>query len=183
MLFQGQEFAASSPFLYFTDHNPDLGKLVTEGRRSEFKGFSAFRDPATRDRIPDPQAASTFERSRVDLAERERNAEVYDCYRQLLRLRRTDPVFSRADRRSTLARAVGPQLLTIHRWHGQDHRLVLLNFGGEEALVEPTALGGLPEDARWRPLWSVGDEAIGRCEWEPEGWRILARSGVALATG
>src|SRR4029079_14880172 len=46
LLFQGQEFAASTPFLYFTDHQPELGRLVTEGRREEFKHFPAFSDPA-----------------------------------------------------------------------------------------------------------------------------------------
>ncbi len=52
----GQEWAASSPFLYFTDHDEDLGKIVTEGRRREFRHFLAFVDPAEREKIPDPQA-------------------------------------------------------------------------------------------------------------------------------
>ena len=43
MLFMGQEFVASSPFQYFTDHNPELGRLVTEGRRREFAGFAVVR--------------------------------------------------------------------------------------------------------------------------------------------
>src|SRR5207302_1405895 len=63
LLFMGQEFAASTTFQFFTDHNPELGRLVTEGRRTEFKSFSAFSDPKTRERIPDPQAESTFLRS------------------------------------------------------------------------------------------------------------------------
>ncbi|HEU0302613.1 MAG TPA: malto-oligosyltrehalose trehalohydrolase, partial [Longimicrobium sp.] len=60
LLWMGQEWAASTPFQYFTDHPAELGKLVTEGRRREFGRFSAFADPAVRERIPDPQAASTF---------------------------------------------------------------------------------------------------------------------------
>src|SRR5215212_10418733 len=74
MLFQGQEFAASSPFQFFTEHNPELGRLVTEGRRKEFAGFASFADPKRRAQIPDPQAESTFRRSALDWRERERHA-------------------------------------------------------------------------------------------------------------
>ena len=65
MLFQGQEWASSSPFQFFTDHNAELGKLVTEGRRREFGKFKAFNDPAIREKIPDPQAESTFTNSKL----------------------------------------------------------------------------------------------------------------------
>src|SRR5205807_6688313 len=78
LLFMGQEFAASSPFQYFTDHEPGLGRLVTEGRRKEFAAFEAFA--SGRARVPDPQDAATFERSKVDAADRERNAGVYRLY-------------------------------------------------------------------------------------------------------
>ena len=55
LLFMGQEWAASSPFQYFTDHDEELGKVVTEGRRREFRHFRAFEDPEARETIPDPQ--------------------------------------------------------------------------------------------------------------------------------
>jgi len=92
LLFMGQEWAASSPFLYFTDHEPGLGKLVTEGRRREFSRFRAFADPATRERIPDPQAASTFAASRLrwEELEREPHASVLRLHRALLALRRRE---------------------------------------------------------------------------------------------
>ena len=67
MLFMGQEFAASTPFLFFTDFDPELGRLVTEGRRAEFAAFRAFADPDMRDAIPDPQAEATFLASKLDL--------------------------------------------------------------------------------------------------------------------
>jgi len=66
LLFMGQEWAASTPFQYFTDHAGDLGFLVTKGRREEFKEFSVYSDPAVRQRIPDPQNPSTFERSHLN---------------------------------------------------------------------------------------------------------------------
>jgi maltooligosyltrehalose trehalohydrolase len=91
LLFMGQEWAASTPFLYFTDHPEPLGTLVTEGRRREFNGFEQFRDHAVRVRIPDPQAADTFEASRLRWAERGRepHASVLRLYEGLLTLRRT----------------------------------------------------------------------------------------------
>jgi maltooligosyltrehalose trehalohydrolase len=90
LLFMGQEWAASSPFLYFTDHHPELGKLVTRGRREEFKGFAAFSSPDARERIPDPQSETTFVRSRLrwEEAAREPHAQVLNLYRALLELRR-----------------------------------------------------------------------------------------------
>src|SRR5690606_600171 len=73
----------------FTDHNEELGRLVTEGRRKEFAGFSAFHDPAQRAAIPDPQAEATFLRSRLDWGERTRglHAATLAFYRALLDLR------------------------------------------------------------------------------------------------
>ena len=60
MVFMGEENASRTPFLFFTDHNEELAKLVRDGRRSEFKHFAAFQDPERRAKIPDPNAASTF---------------------------------------------------------------------------------------------------------------------------
>jgi len=93
LLFMGQEWAASSPFRFFTDHGPDLGRLVTEGRRHEFRHFAAFSSPDMRERIPDPQSEETFAASRLDWAERNRepHAGVVRLYRALLGLRRSHP--------------------------------------------------------------------------------------------
>jgi maltooligosyltrehalose trehalohydrolase len=90
LLFMGQEWAATSPFLFFTDHHPDLGRLVTGGRRKEFAGFRAFTDPAARALIPDPQAEETFRRSRVvwDEIRDEPHSGTERLYRALTALRR-----------------------------------------------------------------------------------------------
>jgi maltooligosyltrehalose trehalohydrolase len=66
LLFMGEEWAAPEPFLFFSDLGPDLGPLVSEGRRREFARFPEFADPATRQLVPDPQAESTFKRSSLD---------------------------------------------------------------------------------------------------------------------
>jgi malto-oligosyltrehalose trehalohydrolase len=66
MLFMGEEWGAPEPFPFFCDFGPELSEAVREGRRREFEAFPAFRDPAARERIPDPGAAATFEAALLD---------------------------------------------------------------------------------------------------------------------
>ncbi len=92
LLFQGEEWGASTPFQYFTSHpDPELGALVSAGRRSEFARFGW--DPAA---VPDPQDPATFERSRLDWAEpgQEPHASLLAWYRSLIALRRRIPALS-----------------------------------------------------------------------------------------
>jgi maltooligosyltrehalose trehalohydrolase len=90
MLFMGEEFAASTPFMYFCDFGPELAQSVSNGRRQEFKRFAAFADDAAVARIPDPNAAATFTGSK--LCWQERSAPSHraqlDFIRELLALRR-----------------------------------------------------------------------------------------------
>jgi maltooligosyltrehalose trehalohydrolase len=86
MIFQGEEWAASSPFLYFTNHtDPELGRIVLEGRRSEFSAFGWAPES-----VPDPQAPQTFRRSKLDWSELDRapHSDVLRWYRDLIALRR-----------------------------------------------------------------------------------------------
>ncbi|MFP5228989.1 MAG: malto-oligosyltrehalose trehalohydrolase [Acidobacteriota bacterium] len=94
MLFQGEEWAASTPFQYFTDHDQELGRLVSEGRKKEFAAFGWNPD-----NVPDPQAPQTFERSKLNWAERSQpaHAEMLDWYRRLIALRRTTPDLNNPD--------------------------------------------------------------------------------------
>jgi maltooligosyltrehalose trehalohydrolase len=107
----GQEWAASSPFCYFTDHEPELGKAITRGRREEFAHFARFQGDAV---IPDPQAESTFMRSKLDWNERqlEPHASVLRLYRSLLSLRRTDAVLREGPPEQLSATAQG-HLLSV----------------------------------------------------------------------
>ena len=87
LLFQGEEWAASTPFLYFTDHeNAELGRLVAEGRSKEFSGFR------WRGAVPHPQELATFTRSKLEWSELAEwpHAEMLEWYRQLIRLRHTN---------------------------------------------------------------------------------------------
>jgi maltooligosyltrehalose trehalohydrolase len=133
LLFMGQEWGATSPFLYFTDHDPELGKLVSEGRRREFAGFPEFADPERRQQIPDPQAASTFEASKLRWAEREQpeHARTLELYRAALELRRSDPVLSAADRSALVAHAAGAALV-VQRWRADQRRVLVMNLSERE---------------------------------------------------
>ena len=93
LLFMGQEWAATSPFLFFTDHDEDLGQKVREGRRREFGQYRAFQDSTILDRLADPQDETTFLASRLEWAERERepHALTLRLYQALIALRRTEP--------------------------------------------------------------------------------------------
>ena len=133
LLFMGQEWAASSPFQYFTDLEPGLGELVTEGRRREFEYFPEFADPVARLRIPDPQDAATFERSKLDWSERERppHAQSLALYTDLLRLRNTPRALGAAEETSIETTAIGDGTLVMRRHGGGERFLVVVRL--EEA--------------------------------------------------
>jgi len=141
LLFMGQEWGASSPFLYFTDHNPELGALVTEGRRREFRHFTAFTDPNIRSRIPDPQATATFWTSKLKWDERDRSPHdgALRLYRDLLRLRWTEPALRPGGTHDARAIADGAVMLRRTARPGGESFLVLvaLSPGVVVAVNEP----------------------------------------------
>jgi len=131
MLFQGEEWAASTPFQFFTSHpEPELGRLTAEGRIGEFARHGW--DPEV---VPDPQDPATFERSKLDWSETQadRGARMLAVYRELARLRRahsdlTDPSFA-----STTCHAdEAARFFTMRR----GSLLVLVNFGDEPMAAE-----------------------------------------------
>jgi maltooligosyltrehalose trehalohydrolase len=89
MLFHGEEFGASTPFQYFTNHDdPKIARAVSEGRRREFEAFGWKPED-----VPDPQDPATFLRSKLDWSELDRNPhrEILEWHRQLIQLRRSTP--------------------------------------------------------------------------------------------
>jgi maltooligosyltrehalose trehalohydrolase len=130
MLFQGEEWAASTPFQFFTSHpEPELGKATAEGRIAEFERMGW--DP---DVVPDPQDPETFRRSKLawDETGSGRHARMLDVYRRLAALRRerpelTDPSFARN------ACLVDEDARLFEMWRGDVH--VLVNFGDTEVVL------------------------------------------------
>ncbi len=186
MLFQGQEFAASSPFLYFADHQGQLATAVRKGR-AEF--LAQFRSIATREaqeRLADPGDMKTFERCKLDLGERERHAEAYALHRDLMRLRREDAVF--AAQGAVDGAVLGTEAFVL-RFFGPagDDRLLLVNLGRDLHLdAAPEPLLASAAGARWQLLWSSEDPRYGgggtAAIETHEGWRLPGHAAVALRT-
>jgi maltooligosyltrehalose trehalohydrolase len=186
MLFQGQEFASSRPFFFFADHQPELARLVYKGRKEFLAQFPSQGHAAMQERVPDPADPATFERCKLDFSEREKHAGLYALHRDLLRLRREDPVFQ-AQRVGGVDGAVLGSQAFVLRFFGADgdDRLLLINLGSDLLLASaPEPLLAPHEGREWEVLWTSedvrygGDSAIA-VEGE-EGWRLPGESAVVL---
>jgi maltooligosyltrehalose trehalohydrolase len=153
LLFMGQEWAAGTPFQYFTDHHDELGRLVTEGRRNEFSRFAAFADERSRARIPDPQARATFERCRLDWTEpaREPHAGTLRLYRALLDLRRAAP----AERVEVTA--LDSQTIALLRASASREALLLVARLGASGAVDLDSWNSLAVRREWRVVLTTED--------------------------
>jgi maltooligosyltrehalose trehalohydrolase len=177
----GQEWAATSPFLYFTDHPPELGRLVTEGRREEFGHFSAFRDPEVRERIPDPQALETYESSKLRWEEREapRHAGVLALYRELLALRRSEPALRERCRDRFAVTELGGRALALRRDGDDASILLVVNFAGDLALETREPAGALAAPgAPWSHQLDTEEARFGG-----EGEAQLSAAGLLTMRG
>lgn len=187
MLFQGQEFAASAPFLYFADHQPELARAVAAGR-AEFLGqFPSLAAPELRRRLADPADPASFETCRLDHGERRRHPEAVALHRDLLRLRRDDPVFHAPAAGSVDGAVLGPEAFVL-RYFGADgdDRLLMVNLGRDLALAPaPEPLLAPPPGKRWRLMWSSEDPAYGGTgtpQPEPQRpWPLPGRAALVLA--
>jgi maltooligosyltrehalose trehalohydrolase len=189
LLFQGQEFAASAPFLYFAQHEHELNALIRGGRTDflrQFPNISAEEGCAL---LAAPDARDTFERCRLDHKEREHGAhrQVLELHRDLLRVRREDPVFSAQDSQRLHGAVLGAEALCLRYFGAEgDDRLVVLNLGPSLPLL-PAAepLLAPPEGRRWRLLWHSEHPRYGGCGMHEldgeQSWRLPAHSLAVLA--
>jgi maltooligosyltrehalose trehalohydrolase len=189
MLFQGQEFGASSPFLYFADHEPELARAVASGRRKFLAQFPSIATAEMQVRIPDPSDRQTFVRCKLDWSERERNAPLYRLHRDLIRLRREDPVLSRCGVGRRVEGAVlGPEaflLRYLDEQQGRD-RLLLVNFGCDLRLdPAPEPLLAPPAGLHWSVLWSSEEPDYGGGGTVPaervDHWLLPGHAALLLA--
>jgi maltooligosyltrehalose trehalohydrolase len=186
MLFQGQEFAASSPFLYFADHNPELAKLVGAGRATFLKQFPSIATVEASARLPNPEDEKTFTRCKLDFADRERNAEVWRLHRDLIRLRKDDPLLGKSARGHFDGAVLGSAAFVL-RFFGrdQDDRLLVINLGVHLHLdPAPEPLLAPPLNCAWEIAWSSEDPHYGGGGTPPfeseENWQLPAESAVLL---
>jgi maltooligosyltrehalose trehalohydrolase len=187
MLFQGQEFAADSRFMFFADHQPELAAGVRKGRAKFMAQFPSVAALEKIHPLPDPSARQTFDQSKLDFRDRERNAWAYRLHRDLIALRRNDRVF--ASYSTSFDGAVLDTDAFLLRFFGGDgeDRLLLINLGRALVMrIVPEPLIAPPSGKSWTLLWSseAGDYlGTGAIHPEsPRGWRLPGFSATVLAS-
>jgi len=186
MLFQGQEFAASSPFLYFADQNESLSEMIRQGRVEFLAQFESLATSEMPEHFADPASMATFERCKLDNSERETHRHVYALHRDLLKLRREDPVLHAQKYRGVDGAVLAPEAFLL-RFFGEkgDDRLLLVNLGRDLHLdPAPEPLLAPPADSEWTTLWSSEHPCYGGTGTAPldteENWRIPGYAAVLL---
>ncbi len=184
MLFQGQEYASTKPFLYFADHHPDLASQVFQGRRESMRRFRSQGGAEGLRLISDPADPTTFERCKLDPAERSSRPEWVLLHKDLLALRKLDPAF----RTMNIDGAVlGPATFVL-RFFAPDgaDRLLVVNLGRDLHLnPAPEPLLAPPEaGTHWHPIWSSEDPKYGGHGTAPldtdDNWQIPGEAAVVL---
>ena len=163
MLFQGQEFASSAPFLYFADHKPELNESIEKGREQFLSQFPSLKDPEVRASLPRPTDEQTFQRCKIDFRERERHTEAYALHRDLLQLRQRDPVIRRAGEQKPDGAVLGAGAFVL-RYQGvsDGDRLLVVNLGCDlDLLPLPEPLLAPPADSHWVVQWSSASVTYG----------------------
>jgi maltooligosyltrehalose trehalohydrolase len=191
MLFMGQEFAASAPWLYFADHEPELAAKVHRGRRAFLEQFPSLAIPELQEEIPDPADPETFRRCKLDFSGRETNAELYALHRDLLRLRREDATLGSQTPRGLDGAVLGGEAFLLRYFGkgggGGEDRLLLVNLGRDVPFSPaPEPLLAPPAGSRWTVLWSSEEVRYGGTgapppEMEEGRWQIPGQSAMVLA--
>ncbi|MBC8033588.1 MAG: malto-oligosyltrehalose trehalohydrolase [Chitinophagaceae bacterium] len=134
MLFMGEEYGETNPFLYFVNHtDPELRKMVSEGRKKEFEAFHALGE------APDPSDEATFRASLLqwDLLNKEPHRTLLKFYEQLIGIRKENMVLKNMDRsKLEVWHDETAQTLLLHRWEAEQHLLCLMNFSKQESALQ-----------------------------------------------
>jgi maltooligosyltrehalose trehalohydrolase len=188
MLFQGQEFAASSPFLYFADFEEELAAAVRRGRADflrQFPSIVAYRGTMPLD---DPGDPDTFERCKLDFSERATNAALYDLHKDLIRMRRETAAFRAQAPGGVDGAVLSPHAFALRFFTGRgaDDRVVIINLGADlnrGSFAEP--LLAPPVDHDWSVQWSSEEPRYGGGGVPPlesrRPWTIRGESAIVLA--
>ncbi len=184
MLFQGQEFASSVPFCYFADQGGELAHFIREGRRKFLAQFRSLASPGMWPVFPDPVDRQTFERCKLDHSERERNAAQYSFHRDLLHLKRNDPVLRVSTQVDGAVLSADAFLIRFFSIAGE--RLLVVNFGLDLCKdPAPEPLLAPPPGKIWGVLWSSEDARFGGEGALPldtvENWKIPGQAAVLLS--
>jgi len=190
MLFQGQEFAASTPFLYFADFEPELAAAVRKGRGEFLTQFPSVAELVHGNVLADPGDPKTFSQCTLNLAERETHAAAYALHVDLLRVRREDSAFCLQRPGGVDGAVLAPSAFAL-RFFTPDHlddRVLIVNLGPDihrTSYAEP--LLAPPPNADWMCRWSSEDAAYGGCGtpdlWPDGTWVIPSECALVLSPG
>jgi maltooligosyltrehalose trehalohydrolase len=151
LLFMGEEYGETAPFQYFIDHSdPDLVKAVREGRRREFAAFGWEEEP------PDPQEEATFLKVKLNRSSRDigQSRVLLNFYRQLIRLRKENPVLAQLSKKHLDVVADHEQrMLFVRRWIGSDEVFLIFGFS-EQQMTVPLPLPA----GRWKKILDSADQ-------------------------
>jgi maltooligosyltrehalose trehalohydrolase len=153
MLFQGQEFAASAPFLFFADHREELRESIRSGRREFLSQFVSVLDPEVASVLPSPVDEATFRQCKLDLEERHTHAPAYALHRDLLHLRAAQPAINQARRID--GAVLSSEVLLLRYFGDGDEFALIVNLGCDLDLSPaPEPLLAPPRGTRWTVWWS-----------------------------
>ena len=187
LLFQGQEFGASRPFLFFADiGDASVRVAIRKGRAEWLAPFLSLTEQEALKSLPSPDDARVFARCKLDFVEREKNRELYDLHIDLLKLRREDSRFRQQGSGGIEGAVLGPASFVLRYFSKQNHdRLLLVNLGKSQALQPASEpLLAPPLSCRWETLWTSDSSHYGGEDSTPlaapEQWVLPAESTVAL---
>ena len=187
LLFQGQEFGASSPFLYFADVGDESVRDATRrGRAQLLAPFLTLTEEETMRRLAAPDDPEAFARCKLDLSERDKNRELYDLHIDLLKLRTEDSRFRQQGSGGIDGAVLGPASFVL-RYFSEDNndRLLIVNFA-ERRVLHPASepLLAPPAGYRWETLWTSDSPRYGGADAivtaTPEQWMLPGEAAVAL---
>jgi maltooligosyltrehalose trehalohydrolase len=179
LLFMGQEFGSSSPFVFFADHNHDLAPKVFKGRKEYLTQFPSASQALHE--VLDPKARSTFDISKINWQEKEKNKHIYYLHADLLKLRREDEVFKKQDRRNIEGAVLNDHAFVLRYQSADAHRLILVNLGTQFDFSPcPEPLLAHPVRSVWKLLWCSESARYGGKGVAPgfdgKRWKIPGRS-------
>jgi len=188
MLFHGQEFGATTPYLFFADHHAELARLVHKGRKEFLSQFPSIAVEASQAVIDDPAKEETFRKCQLNFEERKRNEPTYRLHKDLLRLRREEPALKPRDERWFDGAVLSGSAFLL-RYFGEtdrDDRMLLVNLGTDKLLhVLPEPLLAAPQGRRWTIRWSSEDIVYGGSGTPllimDEKWKLEGEAALWLA--
>jgi maltooligosyltrehalose trehalohydrolase len=187
LLFQGEEFGASSPFMFFTDvGDASVRNAIRKGRAEWLAPFLSLSEEEARKALPAPDDPEVFERCKLDFSEREKNRQLYDLHIDLLKLRREDSRFCQQKSDSIDGAVLGTRSFLLRYFSGEnDDRLLLINFG-ESHVLHPASEPLLAPQLGygWEMLWTSESSRYGGAgspiTVASERWILPGEATVAL---